>query len=558
MSSKARVLIISLDGASFTALDFLVKEGYMPNLKKIMQGGFVTELESVIPPSTFPAWTSFMTGKNPGKHGIFYFFGYNRENRSIYLVNSTHIQAKTIWEIISEKGKKVVVINLPMNYPPIPVNGYLVSGFDAPSVKSDFTYPPSLKKEILELIPNYGFILTRKGDTKYCRISNKACKGFTRGIVEGFKQRTKLALYLMNKLDWDVFMVQYQNVDHLQHYLWGYVDPAFSDTFSSRSHRKCQSMVWECYQELDQCIGALIEEVPEVYKFIISDHGFGPLKEKIPINYFLARAGFLKVVSIPSSDHQKESKSKLVLKRVKGICSHIPLLLEFRRKLYVHRRLKQLNQELVCLLENVDRVTVPDIIIDWEKTTACAIGGGPNPFIYVNSPKGSRKYNEIRNSIITFFRELKHPLTSQPLFQCILKGEEIYKGWADLPDVVLIPEEGFGCDFKDVEKGEITLASGTWPLAGNHRKNGILIAQGEDVVIDREKIGAKLIDLAPTILTLLDLPVPDDMDGSVLQIFRSPLNPEFEKARPFKRSSIARSEKDEREVRERLKHLGYI
>lgn len=137
MENQARkVFVISLDGATWDVLRPLMNQGYLPNLRQVLASSLTADLESVVPPVTAPAWTSFMTGKNPSKHGIFDFTRFDGQDYQWKLNNSQHIRSKTVWQILSEKGKRVVVLNLPYTYPTYPVNGVMVSGWDAPTMSS--------------------------------------------------------------------------------------------------------------------------------------------------------------------------------------------------------------------------------------------------------------------------------------------------------------------------------------------------------------------------------------------------------------------------------------
>jgi predicted AlkP superfamily phosphohydrolase/phosphomutase len=154
-SPAEKVFIISLDGATWDVLHPLMEQGYLPTLRVATERGLSAGLESVIPPVTASAWTSFMTGKNPSKHGIFDFTSFDLQNYRWGINTAQGIQAKTLWQILSEKGKRVVVLNLPYTYPPTAVNGVMVSGWDAPSGQTNFTYPESIRGRILEMFPDY-------------------------------------------------------------------------------------------------------------------------------------------------------------------------------------------------------------------------------------------------------------------------------------------------------------------------------------------------------------------------------------------------------------------
>jgi predicted AlkP superfamily phosphohydrolase/phosphomutase len=146
--TKNKVYVLGIDGGSFALLDRWLQEGELPHLQAIMANGVSGELESSLPPVTAPAWTSFMTGKNPDKHGVYDFMLPAEQSYAYYPINAYSRRGKALWEIISEVGRRVAVLNVPTTYPPRPVNGVLISDFLTPSGKRDFTYPQSLLEEL--------------------------------------------------------------------------------------------------------------------------------------------------------------------------------------------------------------------------------------------------------------------------------------------------------------------------------------------------------------------------------------------------------------------------
>ena len=152
-----RLLIIGLDGATFDVLNPMIDAGRMPHFKRFMENGVSGVLESTKPPITPAAWTTFMTGKGPGRHGIVDFEKYDIESHTLTFNSTFEIREKTLWELLSEKGLKVGSINVPMTYPPKPVNGFMISGFETPSIDAEFTWPRELKQDILREIPNYNY-----------------------------------------------------------------------------------------------------------------------------------------------------------------------------------------------------------------------------------------------------------------------------------------------------------------------------------------------------------------------------------------------------------------
>ena len=132
----SRFLVIGIDGGTFDLIRPWAEAGDLPNLARLMAEGVHGPLESTLPPVTAPAWSTFATGKNPGKHGVFDFI--LPMGGRYDLVNATSIHAPTLWQIISEAGLKCGVMNVPVTYPPAPINGFVIGGMLSP-VSGAFT-----------------------------------------------------------------------------------------------------------------------------------------------------------------------------------------------------------------------------------------------------------------------------------------------------------------------------------------------------------------------------------------------------------------------------------
>jgi predicted AlkP superfamily phosphohydrolase/phosphomutase len=139
--TQRKVIVIGLDGATLDLILPWVQKGLLPNFQRIIKKGIWGHLTSTIPPFTAPAWTSFMTGKNPGKHGIYDFMVREPGTYTSSSVNASFCDADSLWRIIGSEGKKVGVINVPMTYPPEEVNGFLISGMLTPSNTDTFSHP---------------------------------------------------------------------------------------------------------------------------------------------------------------------------------------------------------------------------------------------------------------------------------------------------------------------------------------------------------------------------------------------------------------------------------
>src|ERR1051325_11049576 len=159
MSNK--LLVIGLDGASFNVLDPLIERGLLPNIGALIARGARAELETTFPPITAVAWSSFMTGKNPGKHGIFEFVRRDRNTQRELAVNASFREGRAIWDMLSDAGHRVIVHNFPCTYPPHALNGLLLADFMTPRGRRDFTSPLSLLTELEEKFGPYRLHLSQ-------------------------------------------------------------------------------------------------------------------------------------------------------------------------------------------------------------------------------------------------------------------------------------------------------------------------------------------------------------------------------------------------------------
>jgi predicted AlkP superfamily phosphohydrolase/phosphomutase len=213
MTSDRKVMVISLDGVTWDVLGPWAEQGLLPNIARLFTSGVSGKLRSTIPPVTAPAWASFQTGKNPGKHGLAHFTRYQKGTYETPIVDASSIKPRTIWQMLSERGKRVGIINVPLTYPPVQVNGFMISGMLTPEVVKGF-YPPRLHAELISQIGDYQ-IFTPVRTVDYLGV-----RGFVRNLAYLAQKRAEAALYMLSKEDWDFFMVHFQATDILQHALW--------------------------------------------------------------------------------------------------------------------------------------------------------------------------------------------------------------------------------------------------------------------------------------------------------------------------------------------------
>tara|TARA_Y100000034_G_C6909557_1_gene423531 strand:- start:198 stop:1766 length:1569 start_codon:yes stop_codon:yes gene_type:complete len=508
MNNK-KVIIIGFDGGTFSVIDKLIEENKLPHLKQLMEEGTRSTLTSTVQPSSEQAWASFSTGLNNGKHGIFGFLNF-KEDYSFKLVSGLDRKGDSLWKILGEYDKKSIVVNMPMSYPPEKINGIIVGGFLSPNKNSNYTYPEELKEEINEEFPDY-IIDVHPPNVEFTE--EKKIDKFVNKSLMAIEQRYKLASHLMKKNKWDLFTVVFTTSDRIQHKFWDCKYEKYSDVLE------------RIYIKIDEKIGELIKE-QEGHIIVASDHGFTKLEKEIALNVWLYQKGFLKVKD------SKKTKSNKTLKILKF----------FKNKFMIN------NQRLLTKFPFLNKFVSSMLYkeIDWENTKAFAVSSGN---IRINLKEREAKgcvnkeeYEGLRNKLIEEIKNFKDPISGRNVCKKVYKREEIYKGpyVKDAPDIINLFDERYKPSMGIKNKEKVFIEEGD-PLfnernPGNHHMNGILVIKGPEI---REKIildEANIMDIAPTVLHLMEVPIPEEIDGKVLKnIFKE--GSKYAKERAIKDSS---------------------
>jgi predicted AlkP superfamily phosphohydrolase/phosphomutase len=535
------LLIIGFDGATFDLIRPWAAEGHLPNLARLMQDGVTADLASTLPPVTSPAWPTFMTGVNPGKHGVFDFIQPHGENFT--LVNSTRIRQPTLWRRLSEMGYRVGVLNVPVTYPPQEVNGFMVTDILSPR-NAVISYPP-------DLIDRYE---TEMGpyrvapDIQY-KSGNEA--EFIADIYDLIHHHGRWALKLMQAEPVDVLMVHFIAMDIAKHALWRFMD---------HNHARYEPSPWEHairdgYSLVDDYIGRLIDQLPAGSKTIVmSDHGFGPLKNMVNLNVFFMQKGLLKL----KPDLMTQLKAWAFRKGITPATAY-QWISRLGLQNSIARVSKKARNDIVGKFLSFDSV-------DWSRTIAYSMGHvgqvylnrvGREPHGIVTEAEYDRRLAEVSEAL----SEL-HDDAGQPILTRLIRGRDAYNGpFAGLgPDLHLELDHYamIACPLFATE-GKV-MTNQIRGDSGCHRREGIFIAQGSGIRSGAELPEASILDLGPTILQLLGEPVPAIMDGRVLmEAFDDPTPVRYVAGADDNLDGAQDYETaDAEQIEERLRGLGYL
>lgn len=565
--TSLKLLIIGIDGGTFSLIGPWVKEGKLPHLEKLMKGGVWGKLESTIPPLTPPAWTSFMTGKNPGKHGLYHFINPVIGSYNYEYTNAHSRKSRTIWHILNERGYSVGVVNVPMTFPPEKVDGFMISGLDTPSAYSDYIHPKLLKAELRK---KFGEPKLELRHLEFMRTDKRR-----QMVLDEMKKieehRMAVSLYLMEKHPVDVFMVVFTEADQVQHYFWHYMDPNHY-RHEADQNSLFRNAILETYQHVDGLIAQFLDVIPKDCSLVLmSDHGAGPTTDRIiHFNQYLSQKDLL---------HFKRSgKSNTLQKTIRVLDPVLRAVLTPKVKSLLAHMLPSLRRKWERRISTMD-------LIDWSRTKAFCYDILPTcTNIYINRteifPQGTvssdSEYEEIMTFLLDEFRNMKDPRSGERLFQNVLRKEEAFQGpHTDIaPDIVLSwwQDDGFTLrgTFPEHDPPVIgylenkidTLVN--W--SGTHRLEGMSIFSGPHFTKNRELTNNHIVDVAPTILYLLDQPIPRDFDGKVIE---EVFNDEFLSSHSITYNESADdvspdhgtrgySEEEESMVQKRLRSLGYL
>ena len=290
--STPRVLVIGLDGAEPSSIRYWAESGLMPFVQELMQDGASGVLRSTIPPYTPTAWTSIVTGVNPGRHGVFGFTRWTDDDREV-LVDSSVCRCKTVWDYLTEQGRSSIVVNVPITYPPRDIEGVLVSGMGTPKDATVIASSSEWQERIEEIVPGYvPDVSVGDGATT----SQRKAKETVDDIERALRQRLVLTERLLATEPWEFAMVVLEAPDRLQHLFWKKLEPA-----SPASPEK--DRILRVYRELDEGMRRLVrtaEDAGPVVVVVVSDHGFQALDWNLFINNHLIRNGLLALKSGPS------------------------------------------------------------------------------------------------------------------------------------------------------------------------------------------------------------------------------------------------------------------
>lgn len=551
-----RILVVGYDGASWDLVKKWIGAGKLPVLAALLKKGAGGPLRSVIPVLSPAAWATFATGLFPGKHGIFDFEQRGRDTYRLRLVTARGIAAPTFWDIAGRAGKRTAICNMPISYPPSPVNGVMITGLGTPD-SATFTHPPELSAQLAA----QGY---RVNKTVFYAPGRE--EAYLRDIYDLTDRQAAAALDVLRQEPWDLFVVVFRDLDEVSHYFWKHMD-ASHPAHDAERDAPFRDVILQYYQHLDRKLAQFIEAAgPEVNVLILSDHGFGPLYKDVYLNEWLKGEGLLATMAQPQSLGRRALvRSGLTRSRVSAALQSIGLA---RLERGIRRRL----QGKMDLIPAHNRATFPEAV-DWSRSRCYSYGYHGQVFVNLQGrePQGivpPSKYEATLANLEARLRVLVDPADGQPVVTRIARGRELFGDAVDhgAPDLVLVMRDlGYitrqGYEFGH-GAGEIFGAPASHET-GSHREIGVGVLSGPGIRPGGWETPVSIADLAPTLLHLLGVAAPSSMDGRVLteHLVATPGAELVEPAAlrvDSAATDAALSAEEEEELRDRLRKLGYL
>ncbi len=558
---KRKLVIIGIDGGTFRLIDPLMERGRLPNIEKIVRSGARGILKSTYPPVTAAAWVTFMTGKNPGKHSFYDFREYNLAdytpsfvttvktsvNDDVSVLHSSRYQGETLWDLLGDAGYEMTVVAVPMTYPPWKINGRMVSGYPCPDYSRPRTYPPEWGNETGRLFNMSAIDFSKKA-------------GFIRECKELVRRKGRLITRMMEEKKGEVFSVVFSSTDFVQHYFW---------RFQQHDGHPYSRVIEEIYREVDDVIGGILNLSDEnTSVFVMSDHGFMKHPGKhVNINSWLLNEGYI---------HLRGKEGSPKAKIFSGAVDFILDQIKYKRvglKIAIKQRLSRMP---VFLQQWVSKHYFKSSLIDWGRTRAfryrmygCVDG-------LVMNVKGRQEngivaegeeYENLRKEIIGKLLELDDPDTGEKVIAEAYLREELYRGdfLKNAPDIIYRFSDNYtgGVELQGPVISPVRKET-TDVFSGVHDQEGIFIACGPNIKKGADAGCFSITDVMPTILYDLNLPIPDDLDGRIInevftESFKNANRPDHVPAgSKAAGQGESLSKEDEESVRDALKGLGYL
>ncbi len=553
---KPRALLLGLDGATFSLLDQLASQQVLPGYSRWRAEGASGPLRSTNPPTTPPAWSSCVTGLNPGGHGVYDFRESFHLDRERPLVTGRSIRAPRVWDFLGDSGRRSCVLNFPLIWPPDQLEGVMVCGMTAPEGGDRLAWPedewPRLQREVPGYRPN---IDIPAYDVDFLA----GARGFLDELERSLDARIAAFWHYFEREDWDFYFPTFVFHDRLGHLFWKLMtgeDGFAQHPFAAELRPRIEAV----YRRFDAMIEELLERRPaELSLFMCSDHGFGGTRGFFEVNAWLREMGLLRL-------RRRAQVRSMAFYRAMELGDQEALRRALPERLQVALRGKLRSR----------RSSFKDALsdtVDWSHSEALFVSVPQQGITILRQPGKVGEAGCSRSHYDALRRRIKEALVAlrgpdgEPMVDEVWDREELYHG----PCAHLAPDLVFRCrDYSWVGRPILGAArcfkDNADRPSGFHRMDGVWMALGDGIEAGAKVQDATIADVCPTVLYAMGELVPDGLDGRVLESSWSSQwrdqHPVSYQSRGGSRSPAARPSSVEaggrEHLAERLAALGYL
>ena len=470
-----KTIVIGLDGANWGLIEPWINEGELPNLKYLQENGSWGDSISQFPTVTCPNWKCYSTGKNPAKLGVFWWKRVDREKKKLVGYNSRSFKSLEIFDYISKAGLRVGVINMPTTYPPKALNGFMISG-PPDSAYSGWVLPESLEDDLKK---KYNYRVYPKVHIS----SRDDIENYLDDILYVMDMRFRVARDLLDSVDFLHMSIFYINVLH--HFFYD------------------EEPVKQGWKLIDRNIGEFLKEDHNI--ILMSDHGTHEVDTVFYINTWLEKEGYLRIKRSYLLNLYKIGITKERLVRLANMLG----MVNFVKKVFPEKIIRSIPSEEGTMS---GRVSMLEDKIDWDNSKVLGTGQGT---VYLLIRGGSDEYEELRDEVIKKLSKVAYK-NGRKAAEVVYKKEDVYSGkYLDMAPDIVYEQGAHVYSASGLGKENYFDTSHKW--RADNLKEGIFLAYGHDIKKGETFDGIRIVDIAPTILHTMGVPVPKDMDGRVLK-----------------------------------------
>lgn len=517
------MIVLGLDGVTFTLVDAWVEAGHLPNFARLREESVSGDLESTVPEITVPAWPSFATGRDPTTLDMYGFTHFNRETRENDLSHDEFVPGK-MWDVVDDQGGRSVVFNIPGSYPWQAIDGTIIAA--APEYKDEYAHPPERWDELVDLVDGYAL----RNDEE------PGSRAYVDRSLELVDKRFEAFEHFVEAEEPELAVGLIRGTDRVAHHYWGPEDvpPASPD-----------NAIFEVYQRVDEHLGELLDAHEDEDVVVMSDHGFEKVRRQFAPNAVLTDAGLISL-------HDSGDASKALLGRARDLASDVlgrVGLLTLARKV--------VPASTVSNLPTGDQLGLDNALsmgrIDWDGTEVVVDQGQKTALAYVLDDNPATV-----DDVCARTRDVLQDALDDAGLDA--RFERLDRGGVHTPDLAMIletPRVHVTSRF-DVEDPVVDVDT------SGHAREGVFYARGPSFR-EGDVHGAQITDVAPTVLHALGYRLPESMTGEVLDVFaadsdaaeRDPETYPFVGADAVTEGGVEDAEQED-EVKDRLRELGYL